>query len=712
MTNMIIYSIANIILLLLGIQIQKNELLLLSGKYNYKTGAAQWITFITAFIALSISVNHLLAADILLEVLTTIIVVLIFVVSEYLLAHVRPSRAVYSWSWRFAVTLVCTWVCNELAIAMGGDVRPVIPFIAAGFYLRNTPFGITHGKDLWIAHYMQRNPDIAFDDNADDTTDMPDCSFAGMKRRGKATTVFDVTAFGIVPNSSADQTEAIQRVIDAASKAGGGKVYFPKGRYLINTKGDKFLQINHSDITLEGATDKDGRPVAELVNCGKTARGHKNPWISPFMITTGEHLQPSNEFWGLQFRKKKEFFNRSNSLSDPGSDGTILTPKLTTKVIAPAAKGESVIHVEDSSKVGKYIMIGMYNTTDDGNLIHDILGIALRREWTVANRAGEEEAPSYQWLVEVKKIIDSHAIELVRPLLRDCDMKYEPAVFNVDMLENICICNLLISSRWTGLFRHHGFPLYYSITKTQEMDYGWNAINMKRVAHGEVRNVIIKNFSNPLYVMDSRNVTVSDILIKGYDGHQGLKIYAHACDNLFENIIFENHYADMMGGEGNAYANVFRNICYLNAVFKPVDYDFHGFSEAPMSPPSDNVFTRIYGFRYMKSAGAISHLPSCAQNNTWWDTITEGEKEGDHLFYAMTYRQKKGLVRFITAVGFSVAMIQKNRDLSPGAFLANVRGKLESIDKTGSPRSEHYRLYFPKSRVRHIKTTGKLPDSV
>ena len=118
MTNMIIYSIANIILLLLGIQIQKNELLLLSGKYNYKTGAAQWITFITAFIALSISVNHLLAADILLEVLTTIIVVLIFVVSEYLLAHVRPSRAVYSWSWRFAVALVCTWVWLLLWVAM------------------------------------------------------------------------------------------------------------------------------------------------------------------------------------------------------------------------------------------------------------------------------------------------------------------------------------------------------------------------------------------------------------------------------------------------------------------------------------------------------------------------------------------------------------------------------------------------------------------
>ena len=60
------------------------------------------------------------------------------------------------------------------------------------------------------------------------------------------------------------------------------------------------------------------------------------------------------------------------------------------------------------------------------------------------------------------------------------------------------------------------------------MDYGWNAINFKRVAHGYIQNVEIHNFSNPLYLLDSRNVTVEKIEMTGYDGHQGIKLYEHA----------------------------------------------------------------------------------------------------------------------------------------------------------------------------------------
>ena len=54
--------------------------------------------------------------------------------------------------------------------------------------------------------------------------------------------------------------------------------------------------------------------------------------------------------------------------------------------------------------------------------------------------------------------------------------------------------------RWNGLFHHHGLSLYYSVAQAQEMDYGWNAINMKRVAHSTVEDVEIKDFTNPLYV--------------------------------------------------------------------------------------------------------------------------------------------------------------------------------------------------------------------
>ena len=138
-------------------------------------------------------------------------------------------------------------------------------------------------------------------------------------------------------------------------------------------------------------------------------------------------------------------------------------------------------------------MLGLYNTSLDGNLIKDILGVEkLRPEWKTALRAGVEEAPSYQWLVEVSRIVDGNTIGLARPLLRSCDMVYEPAVFNVAMLENITIGNLRLNSKWNGMFRHHGFPLYYSIAESQEMDYGWNAINMERVVHAKVYNLEIE----------------------------------------------------------------------------------------------------------------------------------------------------------------------------------------------------------------------------
>lgn len=703
---MVLFTIITFFLVLVGLQIQVNEWKLLTGKYNYHISIPQYVTYTCTLFAAAIALHDILFVSSLTVIIACAITLAIFFVSEWAISYINPSVCRFSWYWRFIATGLCTILAYRLTMLLNDSVFPYLPFVLAGIYLRNTPFGITHGKNLWIASHLKRTPNADFSVFYREDNIEPDCSYAGCKKDHEQTKRYDVSEHGIYPSPRYDLSEPIQELINMVGESGGGTIYFPKGKYYINTTGNGFLQINHSNITLEGEVDKEGKPIAELINCAPTVRGHKNPWISPFMITTGEALQPSNEFWGLQFRKRKSNFTRSNSLSDPGSDGNILTPEFATRITRDSLLGDTILHVEDSSTIGKYIMLGMYNTTNDGNLIKDILGMSeLREEWAVANRAGEEQAPSYQWLIEVKEIIDEHTVELVRPLLRDCKMEYEPEVYNVELLENIVIRNLKFNSTWSGLFRHHGFPLYYSIPRTQQMDYGWNAINMKRTAHSEISNIEIRNFTNPIYIMDSRNVTVKDIQIKGYDGHQGLKIYVHACDNLFENITFENHFADMMGGEGNAYANVFHNIIYKNPVFKPVDYDFHGFSEAPMSPPADNIFTHIYGFRYMKSAGAITHLPSCAQGNIWHNTITEGEKEGDHLFYAMTYRQKKGLIRIITAIGYSVAIIQKTHNISPVAFAKNVMWKLHAIDETGVPRRLHKTL-FPKSNVTGIKTKG------
>ena len=685
-----LYFVTCLLLFLLSMQIQISELRLLTGKYNYRIQAAQYVTYVSSLLTLLLLIVNIKSFVCLPWLALSLGSLVVTFVVEWCLSRISPDNLFMTLAIRASLLLIGAALMAYMGFFF------YTPFVVSGLFVRNSPFGVAHGKPMFFAYRLHRNP--------------MNCV---VKENGSATTIeegrIDVTRYGIHPNTGDDLTSRVQTLLDEIGRSGGGCLFFPRGRYLFNCGGRReFLKVNYSRITIEGETDDQGNLLTEFVNCGTTVQGEHNPWLSPFFITTGEALQPSNMFWGLNFRKPKNLRMESSSLSDPGSDGTILSPPFAAKVTADAPVGATRLTVDNSTAVGKYILLGMYNTGGDDALLRELLGVArLRPEWGTALRAAPEEAPSFQWLVEVKSILDEHAIELANPLPLDCLLKYEPAIFNVEMLEDIHIRRLRISSKWNGLFRHHGFPLYYSIAKTQEMDYGWNAINLKRAAHSTVEDVIIKDFTNPLYVQDSSSVTVERVKIKGYDGHQGLKMYCHTSGCVFRQIDFYAHFADMMGGEGNAYGNTFSDIRYLNPTFKPVDYDFHGFPEGPMSPPAFNLFTRIEGFRFIKGAGAIYNLPSCAAHNSWVQTVTEGERRGDSLFFAMTYRVKSGAYRWITAVGFAVAMAIKKRNHSLSLFARTIADKLKDIDKVGIPQSQHDQ-FFPGTSIQQIETTADL----
>ena len=625
---MITFLISCVLAWLIGYQIYNNDFLLLLGRYNYRIRIPQMISglsLIGFFLVCFYDVKGSLVF-VALGLITAFF-------TEYALSRMTIKSASNVIIYRLVVVIF---------VALGlqyYSFYTMLPLFIMGWYVRNCKYGVPYRNVLVLAKYLKYRDNHYTNHETVEVEipkEMPDFSHAGNHQKNNtALPTYYVTEYGIFPNTKEDQIDKLQSLIDEVGSKGGGIIHFSRGKYYFNKVGKKqFLQINHSNIVLEGELDSENDLATELINCGSTVQGSRNPWLSPFFITTGEQVQKSNIFWGLQFRKRKKMVMRSGSMTDPGSDGTILTPDFATKIIKTSRKGEDLLHVEDASKVDNYILLGMYNTDKEASLLKDILGQdTIRPEWQAASRAGEEEAPSFQWLVEVKEVIDDHTIRLVQPLWRDCDMCFEPAVFNVPMLENITIRNLKLSSTWNGMFRHHGHKRYYSVAQAQEMDYGWNGINMKRVAHGKIENVVFKNFTNPLYVMDSRNVSCEHLVFKGHDGHQGIKIYEHACDNLFRDIVFYNHYADMMGGEGNAYGNVFSEVKYLNPCFKPVDYDFHGFSEGPMSPPSYNLFENIYGFAYIGSCGSLHMAPSCGRTNVWWNCYCEGEKRGSYLFH-------------------------------------------------------------------------------
>ena len=686
MANLLIYIVLAVVMVLLSAQIQVSELRLLTGRYNYRMRRAQGITLVATFVVVFILLLNYMTKGFRQAVLAEVFLVLfVWRISEWLLARWSPRKIAYSAILRLIVIGALTLLFAYWSLF------DLLPFTIVGLSFRNSLFGTVHGKPFWLTYHLGTQKK----------------KIKKGQTPHSSATVYDVTNYGISPNTGKDVLAQVQQLIDEVGEKGGGVIFFPRGQYLFNKSGDgAFLQINHSHVTLEGETDEQGGILSELVICNPTVHGKRNPWLSPFFITTGELLQPSNQFWGIDFKHPKTICMESSSLSDPGSDGRILTAPFATNVVETAQKGSCILRVEDSSKVGKYVLLGMYNTTPDGHLIKELLGVdTLRQEWKTALRAGDECAPSFQWLVEIKRVVDSHTIELVRPLLRDCHMAYEPALFNVEMLEDIHIRHLHFNSRWNGLFHHHGLPLYYSVAQAQQMDYGWNAINMKRTAHSTIEHVEISNFTNPLYVQDSREVTVSSVTINGYDGHQGIKVYCHTCDSLFEDIDFYSHYADMMGGEGNAYGNVFRNVRYRNPMFHPVDFDFHGFSEGPMAPPAYNVFERVEGFRYIKGAGALFMQPACATDNVWRDIVTEGERRGEQLFYALSYRVRPWYEKLATAVGYTLVMMIKHRKRSLAYAKATFIGKLAAIDSLSVPRAQHG-MFFPGSRLERINTTA------
>lgn len=681
-----------------GFQIWKPDLRLFLVKYNYRKQMAQYVSALFALIMFAVFLFDVNAhfSQLFAWLLDALLVVICGYISEWLLTRLNPNSAILSWSYRFIVIAAISVVSLSLF-----HISPSFAFLLMGLNARNSFCGIPHVKSMCLSSLCRRTIYSFEKDNLPSSV----AEYAGCKHVQRELDDYVVTDYGIEPNVKRDQTKALQSLIDRVGRAGGGRIFFTKGKYYFHTSRESFIQINQSGITLEGEVSVDGRLLVELISTGSTVIGERNPWISPFFITTAEALQPSNRFFGLQFRKKSGFVGQSGSLTDPGSDGVLLEPEFATTITEPSECGDRILHVESSAKCGKYILLGMYNSTEEGDLIKDILGMEqLREEWTSARRAGNECAPSFQHLLEVKAVIDDHTIELTRPLLRSVEMKYLPVLYNVDMLEDIHIRNLKLNSLWNGLFHHHGIPLYYSVSQSQSMDYGWNGINMKRVAHGSVENVIIKNYTNPLYVLDSRNISVKQISISGSDGHQGIKVYQHACDNLFSDIQFYNHYADMMGGEGNAYGNVFQRVQYLNPSFNPVDFDFHGFSEGPMSPPAYNVFALIRGFRYIQSAAGRDMLPGCAQHNRWLDIITEGEQPGDPLFRDLAHTPKTGMLRLATAMGYAAVMMIKQQKLSLSAFWEVFRRKLQEIDHMAIPVSEHRKL-FVNAELMNITTT-------
>ena len=91
--------------------------------------------------------------------------------------------------------------------------------------------------------------------------------------------------------------------------------------------------------------------------------------------------------------------------------------------------------------------------------------------------------------------------------------------------------------------------------------------------------------------------------------------------------------------------------------------------------------------------------PACGVGNVWRDVTFEGgQKKGEHPFYALSYRVKSGMEKYVTAIGYTLGIMMKRKQHSIAFAKSVFKGKLADIDYMSVPRNKHS-MFFPGCHI-------------
>lgn len=146
---------------------------------------------------------------------------------------------------------------------------------------------------------------------------------------GASTSDFQVTSYGATGNGTTDDRAAIQSAIDAASAAGGGVVFFPKGTYRITGS----LEVSGNNVQLEGTGKASviflstaGGTVIHISNATNFRNTTHNKVVN---LTIDRAVAPSATSAGIWVERARFTTLQGVTVFNAG-DGIAVGPKSTT----------------------------------------------------------------------------------------------------------------------------------------------------------------------------------------------------------------------------------------------------------------------------------------------------------------------------------------------------------------------------------------------
>jgi hypothetical protein len=321
-------------------------------------------------------------------------------------------------------------------------------------------------------------------------TDIPDYSWAGYERGEKAIPVaagkrFDVTDYGAKPDDLVDDRDAIQKAIDAAAANGGGVVYLPAGRYLVNTDfNDRgTIRIEASNIILKGAGSRQGGTIIHQIQ----PFGKGDPYA-----LTRMHLGDNI----LLIHSRDE----ERSLS---------SMPVICKVTGDSPAQAFNVTVDNASdlKVGQYVYLYALNNKI---IERAVKPFAIDEEWTTTTQ-------NKAYIVEIHQVakITGNTVTFAEPIRYDILASDQWDLRQHNPIANVGIEDITFMGNHWHHYKHH---------RSGMDDSGWAMIKIKGVTNSYVQRCSFLNVSQALYVSLSSYVTAMNITQAGNTSHHSPRI--------------------------------------------------------------------------------------------------------------------------------------------------------------------------------------------
>ena len=283
------------------------------------------------------------------------------------------------------------------------------------------------------------------------------------------TTIFKVADYGAKPGDALDDTDAIQRAINAAGAASGGIVQFEPGTYLLNSgQTSKRLIVSASNVVLRGATQ--GQTHFKMVHALAPANPNQL-WAAPALVT----FTPGKEQAG---------------------------PARTVAASARIGDTRLVLSSTVDLQPGDFVRIEMQSTAANARYLE---GKATRRIWSDINSKGIKVLETH----EVARV-DGAVLQLKSPLTTAIDLHLPWTVRKVPVLRNVGFEGIRVEGSFNEAFVHHKNALH---------DSGFCGVELDQTVHSWVLRNQFENVTQPAVIHAGAANTMMLNTVAGTRGH-------------------------------------------------------------------------------------------------------------------------------------------------------------------------------------------------